>query len=124
MCQLCKVKLYRFASEIFLPKQIKSNQQKQTKQSNKNPVQTLTNIICEPLSSIYIDSKHIDCRHGTSDLARISKLSIFLNRSARPKLSKMAKMALNSVKWSKMVVFLPDSDDNCLSKKMGGWVAS
>ena len=47
------------------------------------------------------------------DLARISKLPIFLNNSACPKLS---KMALNGVKWSIMVIFL--------SKKTGRWVAS
>ena len=39
------------------------------------------------------------------DLARMLKLPIFMNSSARPKLSKMAKMAENGVKWSKMVVF-------------------
>ena len=43
------------------------------------------------------------CRH----LARISKLPVFLNSSAHPKLSTMAKMAFNGVKWLKMVLFCP-----------------
>ena len=50
------------------------------------------------------------------DLARISKLPIFLNNSDCPKLSKIAKMSLNCVKWSKIIIFL--------SKKTGRRVAS
>ena len=67
---------------------------------------------------------HLNIVMSHRDLARNLNLPVFLKSSARPKSSKMAKMVLDGVKWSKMVVFLPVSDDNCLSKKTGGRVTS
>ena len=62
--------------------------------------------------------------HTTQGLSQVSKLPVILNSSATPKLSKTAKMPQNGVKWPKMVIFLTESNDNCLFKKMGGRVAS
>ena len=58
------------------------------------------------------------------DLIRISILPIFMDSSACPKLSTLAKMAYNCVKWPKMVILLTISNDNYPSKKMGRRVAS
>ena len=55
----------------------------------------------------------------TRHLAKISKLPIF-----HFFLYKMVKMASNDVKWSKMLIFLTISNDNCPFKKTGGRVTS